>query len=154
MLTLSNIVASAADDQTHRTLHDLDSRDCLERVEISQTDMARRRLRVQTDKGTDLAIALPRTTRLYDGAVLVLKPDQAIVVCAAPEDWLRLRPKDTASALHLAYRAGNLHWRVRFDGAELLVGVDQDVDALTARLQDLISQEVVELVSMPMGSEV
>jgi len=35
-----------------------------------------------------------------------------------------VRPAAAAAALRLGYHAGNLHWRVRFDGADLMVALE------------------------------
>lgn len=51
--------------------------------------MARRRMRVCTQRGEEIAIALPREETLFDGAVLLLDDTRAIVVRATVECWLR-----------------------------------------------------------------
>ena len=82
--------------------------------------------------------ALPRDQRLFDGAVLVLEPDHAVVVRVAQERWLRLQPRAIADAIELGYHAGNLHWRVRIAGEALLVAVEAPMDDYLARLGELI----------------
>jgi urease accessory protein len=81
---------------------------------------------------------LPRDQRLFDGAVLVLAPDRAVVVRVAQERWLRLQPRAIADAIELGYHAGNLHWRVRFAGEALLVALEAPMDDYLARLSGLI----------------
>ena len=112
-LRLGAILACASAPSVHERLHALEHVGGVEYVSLSPRDMARRRLRVTTDKGTGCAIALPRGERLYDGAVLALGETRAIVVRVAGESWLRLRPACAADAMCLGYHAGNLHWRVR-----------------------------------------
>jgi urease accessory protein len=51
---------------------------------------------------------------LFDGAVLLLEPDRAIVVRVNAERWLSLPPRSIANAVEPGYQAGNLHWRARF----------------------------------------
>ena len=102
-------------------------------------DLARRRLLTITSGGEELAIALPREQKLFDGAVLLIDGSRAIVVRAATERWLRLEPRSLGDAIELGYPAGNLHWRVRFEGEILFVALEGRPEDYIARLQDLIS---------------
>lgn len=63
-----------------------------------------------------------------------------MVVRAAPTHWLRIIPRDAAAALELGYHAGNLHWRVRFDGSALLVAMDGPRAAYLARIARLVDE--------------
>lgn len=138
MLLVEHVVGSAAEPALHDRLHDLEHRGAVDEVTLAVVDMARRRLRTVTRDGVEIAIALPREERLFDGAVLVLEADRAVVVRAEPERWLRLVPRGIADAVELGYHAGNLHWRVRFEGEALLVALDGPADAYLARLGDLV----------------
>jgi urease accessory protein len=86
----------------------------------------------------EVTIALPRDQRLFDGAVLVLEPNHAIVVRVPQERWLRLQPCAIADAIELGYHAGNLHWRVRFASEAILVAMEAPMDEYLARLASLI----------------
>ena len=140
MLRLDAILGLATDDAMRERLHALGHRGAVETVRLERSDMRRRRLRATTDRGTDCAIALPRDARLEDGAVLSIGEDRAIVVRAAGERWLPLRPRDAAAALELGYHAGNLHWRVRFRDGLLAVALEGPerayLDRLAAFLDD------------------
>jgi len=139
-LVLDAILASATDADVAEKLHRLAHRGAVERVTLDAADTARRRLRVTTDKGTDCAIALPRESRLFNGAVLLLDADtRAIVVRVAEEEILRLCPADAAAALELGFQAGNLHWRVRFEDAVLAVLLDGPRDDYLVRLEPLLA---------------
>ena len=70
--------------------------------------MLRRRLRVTTDRGSECAIALAREDKLFDGAVLVLEDDRAVVVRAEETSWLVVAPADIAAAIELGYCSGNM----------------------------------------------
>ena len=146
MLQFSAIVASASTPSVRDRLHELDHLGGVEYVLLSPRDMARRRMRVTTDRGTSCAIALPRGERLYNGAVLALEESRAIVVRVAGESWLRLRPVSVADALRLGYHAGNLHWRVRFDGEDLLVALEGPEADYVARLTELVEEGCIVLV--------
>ena len=64
---------------------------------------------VATDKGTECAVALPRTERLSNGAVFALKSDRAMVVRMSQEGWLAITASDDASALQL--QTGPTEWQ-------------------------------------------
>ncbi|GAB5468599.1 MAG: urease accessory protein UreE [Rhodospirillales bacterium] len=104
-------------------------------MEIAPADLSRRRMRLTSRQGRDCAIALPRSAKLYNGALLALTDDWALVVRVTEQAWLRLRPRDAAAALELGYHAGNLHWRVRFEDGDLLVALEGPEADYLARLE-------------------
>ncbi len=110
----------------------------LDTVTIAPEDLGRHRLKATTARGRDIAISLPRDQRLTDGAVLLLLDDYVLVVRAGPQRWLRLAPTTAAAATELGYQAGNLHWRVKFDGCDLLVAISGAIEAYTSRVKGLI----------------
>jgi len=122
--TLVKILGFASDPAIAEQLHQIGHAGRVEYVTLSHEDTKRHRLRVETDRGTDCSIALPRDQALSDGAVLALRPDRAIVVRMAEERWLRLRPHDTAAGLELGYCCGNLHWRVKFDADIIAIALE------------------------------
>ncbi len=146
MLQLTKILGYAAEPDLAHKLHHVGHHGGIEYLQVPPQDVGRRRLRITGDKGTDCAIALARDERLGDGAVLLLEHDHAIVVRLGEQAWLRLRPADAAAAVELGYNAGNLHWKVRFDGADLLVARDGPVELYTARLQPLLGGGRVAVV--------
>ena len=148
VVRLGAILACASAPSVHERLHEIEHVGGVEYVLLSHRDMARRRLRVTTDKGTCCAIALPRGERLYDGAVLALGESSAIVVRVAGHSWLRLRPASAADAMRLGYHAGNLHWRVRFDGEELLVAMEGSEADYRARLREFTREGRVVVVGV------
>ena len=139
MLHIESVVGDRADPALHRRLHHLEHHHAVEEIVIPRADMDRRRLRVTTPKGEDVAIALPREQKLFDGAVLYIDDERAIVVRAEVERWLRLQPSSIAEGIELGYHAGNLHWRVRFEGECLLIALEGPAEAYYARLDNLFA---------------
>lgn len=137
MRVIERIVGSRLDPEIAHRLHHLDHRHAVDILAIDSADIARRRLRATTSGGEEIAIALSRDEILFDGAVLLLDTDSALVVQVGAERWLRLTPRDKAAALEIGYHAGNLHWRVRFDGEDLLVAIEGRHEDYLARLGDL-----------------
>ena len=124
VVRLNGIVGFASEPRLAERLHRLGHEGRVEYLVLDRADTARHRLRAVTDRGTDCAIALERSERLGDGAVLLLEKARAIVVRMKEEDWLGLEPADAAAALEIGYHAGNLHWRVRFRGGILEVALE------------------------------
>jgi urease accessory protein len=143
MLLLERVLGSRLEPALSEQLHELEHQDAVDLLTVATADVARRRLRATTRKGMDVAIALPRDQQLFDGAVLLLEPQRAIVVRVKEQQWLRLQPRSIADALELGYHAGNLHWRVRFEGESLLIALEAPPDDYLARLGTLVSDRRV-----------
>jgi len=150
MLLINRVIGSRLEPALSEQIHELEHRRAVDLLKIASADIARRRLRATTSEGAEVAIALPRDQQLFDGAVLVLEADRAIVVRVAEERWLRLQPRGIADAIELGYQAGNLHWRVRFDGEALLVALEGPLDSYLARLGTLMAdRRVIHSVVLP-----
>ena len=139
MLRLDKIVGRMTDPELADRLHRLDHAGRVERIPLEKEDTARHRLRVTTDRGTECAIALPRSEHLSDGTVLLLEDDRAIVVQMKEPEWLELAPRDVDAALRLGYFAGNMHWPVRFDGRILRIELHGARETYLERLRDLLN---------------
>ena len=137
MEMVTAILGDADDAGLAGQLHVLDDAGAVDELLLPRADLARRRLRALTAKGADIAIALPRETPLFDGAVLRCDTKGALVVRVEAEHWLRVRPSGAEAALRLGYHAGNLHWRVRLDGSDLMVALEGPVERYRERLVDM-----------------
>lgn len=142
---ITKICGFASEPVLAERLHDIGHKDGVEYLVLAREDVHRRRLRARTDRGTDCLIALPRDQSLGDGAVLLLEEARAVVVRLAEERWLPLDTRDKATALEVGYFAGNLHWRVRFEGERLLVALEGPEEDYLARLQPLLDDERVSV---------
>jgi urease accessory protein len=144
MLRLHGVVGFATDPDLRTRLHALEHADAVELLFMAEADAGRRRIRLTTNRGTDCAVSVDRAEDLSDGAVLLIDAARAIVLrVGAPKSW-RLRPRDTAAAMQLGWHAGNLHWRVRFEGDVLLVLLDGPLTDYRARMSPLIEAGLVE----------
>ena len=138
MLKIDHIVGSATEPALAEALHELEHHDAVEYVTLSPADTQRHRLRVMTDRGTECAIAVPRTQHLENGTVLLLEPGRAIVVRMSEVQWLTLRAQNAAAALELGYFAGNMHWKVDFDGELLRIALQGPVESYLERMAHLM----------------
>lgn len=149
MLTYTRIIGSASQTTLADRLHQLEHDGRVDYVTLSGDDIQRRRLRVHTDSGQECGIALERSEQLYDGAILRLDAELAVVVRTARTEWLRVQVRDPAAALELGYFAGNMHWQVRFDGSVLCVALKGSADDYLQRLQPLLSNGIIEIEPAP-----
>ena len=140
------ILGHCRDASLAEAIHRLEHAGTVETIRVATLDLARRRLRARGDAGTEYRIALPRDCPLFDGAVLVLSEDRAAVVRVDAERWLRLRAPDAAASLELGYAAGNLHWRVRFEAGDLLVGLEGPPAIYLDRIAPLVARGVAATV--------
>jgi urease accessory protein len=144
MIRINSVLGSHADPAFHDRLHHLEHEGAVAVVTVATDDLDRRRLRVTSDAGEDVAISLPRDQKLFDGAVLLLEEDRALVVRAGVQRWLRISPRTAGDALELGYHCGNLHWRVRFDGADVLVALNGPVETYLARIEPMIAADRIK----------
>jgi urease accessory protein len=145
-LMCDRVLGNAGDAAHRRRIHDLEHHDAVEVIRLPRGDLARHRLRVVTDKGTECAIALSRSEQLFDGAVLFLDDRRAVVVRAEPERWLVFRAANAAAGLELGYFAGNMHWPVRFEGDHLYVAGESGAQHVCERLHHLLDRGAVAFV--------
>ena len=139
MLKLENIVGAATDARIADRLHDLSHAGRVEYLTLSQEDTHRHRLRATTDAGTECAVVLGRSEHLYNGAVLLLTDERAVVVRMLETEWLTLAPRDTSAALELGYFSGNMHWAVRFEGACLRIALQGPLERYLERVEPFLA---------------
>jgi urease accessory protein len=140
-------VLGRTDDPLYRSaVHELEHSGGIEVLFVPPADAGRKRFRIATDRGTDCAVSLDRDEELTDGALLYIAPDRAIIARFGEQALWRLHAIDMAAALKLGWNAGNLHWRVRFEGEQLVVLLDAPLHEYRARILPLLeSGEVVEV---------
>ncbi|KQQ25094.1 urease accessory protein UreE [Methylobacterium sp. Leaf123] len=140
MRVIQRVLGSRSEADLAERLHHLEHHGAVDILRVASADVARRRLRATTVAGEEIALALPRDQALFDGAVLVLEDHHALVARVGTERWLRLAPGNAADALELGYHAGNLHWRVRFEGAAILVALEGPAEDYLVRLGALVEE--------------
>lgn len=145
-IMVSSITADIQDPSVVDRIHALEHAHRVENLFLDREDMARCRLRARTDGGTEIRIALPREQNLFDGAVLLLEENRAVVVRQEAETWLSIEVDDIATALELGYFAGNMHWRVRFEGSVLRIAATGELDSMIERLQPLMASGALRQV--------
>ncbi|GLK66923.1 hypothetical protein [Hansschlegelia plantiphila] len=112
-------------------------------LELTSEERASAHFSARTPGGRLVRVSLPRGVELQDGDVLLRDGEAAVVVRAAAEDLLWLRPRGNAVEWSAAcYQLGNLHRPARFleDGVltprdplvtQMLHGLDIEVERVT-----------------------
>lgn len=140
MRVIQRVLGNRSEAALAKRLHHLEHHGAVDVLRVASADVARRRLRATTQGGEEIALALPRDQALFDGAVLVLEDHHALIARVGAERWLRLVPASIPDALELGYHAGNLHWRVRFDGGAILVALEGPAEDYLVRLGALVTE--------------
>jgi urease accessory protein len=107
------------------------------------------RRRVTTRGGRELALALATGSVLAPGDVLHVDLDWYVVVEAAVEPLLAVRPRSREEELRVAFEVGNRHFTLAVDGARLLVPDDPAMEQLLRRLD--VPFERTRSVFVPLG---
>ena len=107
------------------------------------------RRRVVTERGREVALALPTGSVLTPGEVLHVAPEWYLVVEAATEAVLAVAPRSHQEALRVAFEVGNRHFTLAVDGGRLLVNDDPAMESLLRRLG--VPFERTRAVFVPLG---
>jgi len=137
-LNIHRVLGSRLEPSFSEKIHRLELHNAVDEVRLPAAALEQRELLATTRGGQDLAIALPRHEKLFDGAVLRLDDDGAIVVREAGTRCLRLQPRSISDAIELGYHIGNLGWPVRFEGDVLFVAMQGRAENYVVRLGELI----------------
>ena len=143
-MRLHGIIGTVDDPAYQPMLHALEHAGGIELLFVPPGDVNRKRFRLPTDRGTDCAVSFDRDEDLVDGALLYIDPQRAIIARFGEQQVWRLKPRDQAAALKLGWNAGNLHWRVRFEGGTLAVLLDGPLHTYRARILPLLEEGDVE----------
>jgi urease accessory protein len=107
------------------------------------------RRRVRSTAGREVALALPTGSLLRPGDLLAIGEDWYLEVEGRPEPVLRVRPRDRAEAVRVAFDVGNRHFPLALAGELLLVPEDTAMVQLLERLG--VPWERGEAVFDPIG---
>lgn len=144
MTTISHIVGNLKSKNDKQGAGTVQGRE-IDYVDVTGEDASRSRFRTSTRSGRPLTIALPRGETLSDGDILQVDDDAAIVASVEQPRWARFTPKTLESALHLGFKAGHLHWKVRFNGPCMEVLLEAELNEYLDRLLPEVTQHVVEV---------
>ena len=133
MININSIVGNIRDDDKLTLKYQVMTENRLsEIVQISRTEAERVRMRKTSNKGNDVAIALPQNTRLRNGDVLLLTADRMIVVEITPEKVAVVSFKTITNnhlfetAVRIGHMIGNLHRPIRLEDNKIFIPIQAD----------------------------
>ena len=136
------------EESREQLIHDLEHKEAVDKVLLNVDDLSRRRFTCETTFGEIVGISLPRSLKLFDGAVLEISERYCLMVKVEPENWLRLEVHSSDVALRLGYFAGNLHWAVKFDENRLSVAISGDVNLYLDRINNVFTDREVKILGL------
>jgi len=126
------------DERLGRRFHDLLSKDRADRIRLSRRDAAKNRLRVTSQRGTDVLIDVPRGTTLKHGDVLHLGEDEILTVEWLPEETMvvTLSPHEdwregVETAARIGYMLGIKHFPLFPKGNEIVIPIEGSKEDLS-----------------------
>jgi len=131
----------------------------VERLMMTSADASKKRLRGETDAGSDVAIDLPRGTYIEDGAVLVDDGDRIIVAVRVPEEGAVIRLASSLERRELVRQAalighafGNQHVPIEVVDGEVRIPIMTSREIVAATLNRLeLDGATVSFVAVAFG---
>ncbi|MBI5043404.1 MAG: urease accessory protein UreE [Nitrospirae bacterium] len=103
-------------------------------VFLNWEDRRKSRQKIKTEKGVEIAIALPTGTILNDGDILYRDDKCCIAVEAEKEDVISIQLDDITGSAMIAYELGNRHAPVSFSNRRLMTPYNHLIEGLLKRL--------------------
>ena len=147
MKVYTNIL-DPTEDNIEQLIHKWEHEEALDTIRLNADDLSRRRFTSETTFGKTVGVSLPRSLKLYDGALLEISERYCLMVKVEPENWLRLEVQSADVALRVGYFAGNLHWAVKFDQNILSVAISGDVNSYLDRINNVFKDCEVKILGL------
>lgn len=114
---------------------------CADELELDYDARQKHRFRARLASGREIAVTLPRGTRLSDGDRLKLDDGRLVRVRAADEDLSVVTTQDPLLLARIAYHLGNRHVALAITSGRLAYGHDHVLDDLVRRLGAVVGFE-------------
>jgi urease accessory protein len=147
--TFRTVVGDSDDENMRGRLRELEADGAVVYLIVPRSDLGRRRFKAMGSDGAEYGVALSSSEGLHDGSVLTLEATRAVVAKMEDEQTLTLRATSAHGGIQLGWHAGHLHWRVRFDGDDLIVLLDASAEEYLHRIEKQISDGSIEVVESP-----
>lgn len=121
----------------------------MDRLSLTWEQRRWMRGRFTTESGREIGIALPTGIQIEPGQVIWIGSDWYLIMSAATEPLLAVRPADREQAIRIAFEVGNLHFPLALAGENLLVSDDSAMSQLLRRLG--VSWQRCSLAFQPIG---
>ncbi len=126
------------DQELNHIYHDLLSRGAVDRIFLQRRDATKSRLRISSERGTDVMIDVPRGTSLRHGDVLSLGEDRILVVELTPEESMIITfsaaddwKERVETAAKIGYILGIKHFPLFAVGTEIVIPIEGSKEDLS-----------------------
>jgi len=154
MLTVTSIAGNIFHDKGFESLKNED----FERLKVSRSEIEKRRLRRQTDKGTDVGLDLVAGKILHHGDVIT-NNEKFILVEQLPEKVISVRLKNKTAALVdlfllIGHIIGNMHRpiSIKNDIVSFPIQADSELEVFQKLFADIIDDielSIEEMIFFP-----
>ncbi|MDQ6666669.1 MAG: hypothetical protein M3Y53_00405 [Thermoproteota archaeon] len=114
---------------------EMTARKVCETIKISRLESQRVRMRKLSDKGTDVALAIPPGTWLKNGDVIIITENKMVVVGIEPEDVIMIEIRDNMHEddnvdvpVRVGHTIGNLHRPIKLEGNKIYFPIQADTE--------------------------
>lgn len=148
MININSVIGSIFKDDK------LDKND-FEKIKISRTELEKRILRKQTDKGTDVGINLDAGHHLHNGDIIG-NEEIKIIIEQTPEKVILIKLKKNSQnlAILLGHIIGNRHRPIGFEDEKILfpIQADSELEVFERLFKEIIGDielKIEEKVFLP-----
>lgn len=148
MITISSTLGNIFHDQEWNENYKKASKsNIFETLKLSRLDLEKTRLRVKTDKGTDLGIVLNSGSKIQNGTVLVSNSEKFIIVQQNPEKVISVKIKDKIETNYkeililLGHIIGNRHRPIQIVDEKIIFPIisESEFDIFKKLFSDIIN---------------
>jgi urease accessory protein len=145
------------DGELKKRFDELEKKGRCEQLQLSRQELEKKRLRKNTDKGTDVGLSFTDSTKLNHGDVLRLG-EKFILVTQTPEKVVSIKikqtPSQTEALVLLGHIIGNRHRPIAIDNQTIMFPIQADSEIslfknLLAEFEDNLDMKVEERVFVP-----
>ena len=121
MITVSSVVGNVFHDKIlSEKFQKLKTSQNCELIEITRSELDKKRLRRKTNKGTDVGVLIDPSKTLHNGDVLISNPEKFIVIKQSPEKVIFVKTKKDSKnhdkiLVTLGHVIGNRHRPIQID---------------------------------------
>lgn len=148
MILIDKIMGNInSDSHLKEKYRDMLKSDHVEKIEITRLESERTRIRKVSNKGTDLALTMPRGSHINDGDVVLLTDDKMVIAKRVPEHVAEISLKGNISteqiletAIKLGHTIGNMHRPIKITNNKIYFPIqsESEIELFQKLLSNLI----------------
>ena len=145
MININSIIGNIFEDEKLQKIE-------FEKIRMSRTELEKRILRKQTDKGTDIGINLDTGNHLHNGDII---GNEEIKICIeqTPEKVILIKLKKNSQnlAILLGHIIGNRHRPIGFEGEKILFPIQADSEL---EVFERLFKEIIGDIELKIGEKI